>query len=102
MQMRGMVLLLRRKSELALTDLEAAYARDPNSTQLLLNIGWCKMFLGDPEGAVVHIERALRLDPRGFNRGNIHGVLGIASLYLGNHDETIGCLGLSIEENAMN
>ena len=102
LQIRGMVLLLRRKPELALPDLEAAYARDPNSTQLLLNIGWCKMFLGDPEGAKVHIEQVLRLDPRSFNRGNIHGVLGTANLYLGNYDEAIGCLRLSIEENAMN
>ncbi len=99
LQVRGIALLLRRKPELALSDLEAAYARDPNCTQLLINIGWCKMFLGDPEGAVVHIERALRLDPRGFNRGNLHGTVGTANLYLGNYDEAIRYLRLSIEEN---
>jgi TolB-like protein len=98
LQGRGIALLLRRKPELALVNLEAALARDPNSTQILLNIGWCKMFLGDPEGAVVHVGQALRLDPRGFNRGNMHGVLGTASLYLGNYDEAIHYLRLSIEE----
>ena len=99
LQVRGVALLLRRKPELALAILEAAHARDPNSTQLLLNIGWCKMFLGDPEGAVVHVKQALRLDPRGFNRGNNHAVLGTANLYLGNHDEAIRYLRLSIEEH---
>lgn len=50
LQVRGLALLLRRKPELALPDLEAAYARDPNSTQLLLNIGWCKRRIVETAG----------------------------------------------------
>ncbi|MGH8674955.1 MAG: tetratricopeptide repeat protein, partial [Burkholderiales bacterium] len=100
LQARGVLLVLRRKPELALTALETAYARDPNSTQVLLNLGWCKVFLGEPADAILHVERALRLDPRGFNRGNIHGVVGIANLYLGKFEAAIRYLKLSCDEIA--
>lgn len=102
LQTRGVALQLRRKPELALSKLELALARDPNSTQIMGDIGWCRMFIGDPQGAIFHVQKALRLDPYGRSRGNMHAVLGTANLYLGDDVEAIRCLRLSIEEDSTN
>lgn len=95
---RGVYLVARRKPEAALRVLEIARARDPNSTIALLNLGWCQVFLGNPEEAIAHVERALRLDPRGFNRANMHGVLGTSHLYLGRYEAAIRYLELICDE----
>ncbi|MGH8672745.1 MAG: adenylate/guanylate cyclase domain-containing protein, partial [Burkholderiales bacterium] len=98
---RGGLLLQRRKPELALPCFEAAHARDPNSTGILNSVGWCKIFLGDPEASISYVERALRLDPRGFLRGNMYGILGVAHLYLGKLDEAMRYLKLCCDEHRL-
>lgn len=81
--------MLRSKPELALPYLEAAHTKDPNSTPILRNLGWCTLFLGEPAQAITHLEQSLLLDPRGQGRGSVFGTTGVANLYLGNFDEAI-------------
>lgn len=96
---RGGLLLQRRKPELALPYFEAAHARDPNATGILNSVGWCKLFLGQPEASISYVERALRLDPRGFLRGGMYGILGVAYLYLAKSDEAIRYSRLCCDEH---
>ena len=99
MQCRGIWLQLCGKPALALLKLEEASARDPNSLYILQNIGWVKMFLGDPQGALAQLQQALRLDPRDRGRANTYSTMGTANLYLGNDEEAIRYLRLCIEEH---
>jgi len=96
---RGAYLIGRNKPELALPVLQAAHARDPNSAVILQNLGWCHVFLGEPEAAIACEERALTLDPRGFARANMHGVIGAACLYLGRYEDAIRSLSLTRDAN---
>jgi TolB-like protein/Tfp pilus assembly protein PilF len=93
MSTRGAVLVHQRKPEQAIAIIRRVLERDPNNTAALNNVGWCHMFLGEPAAAIECVEKALRLDPRGFNRSNMHGILGTAQLYLGDFDQAIRYLG---------
>ena len=94
LECQGALLVGRRRPDLAIEHWQAAHARDPNSTDTMMNLGWCHVFLGEPELAVSYIESALRRDPRGYNRANMHGTLGTAKLYLGRYEEAIRDLEL--------
>lgn len=59
----GRILLYRREFERASWYLERAQALCPNDAELLIQLAGCEAYLGLPELAVAHAERALRLNP---------------------------------------
>src|ERR1051325_4092241 len=69
--------------------LERALTLDPNSAWAWNRSGWLKSYLNDPETAIEHFERALRLSP--FDPMNFNAFLGIGGAHFvaGRYAETV-------------
>jgi adenylate cyclase len=73
-------------------ELETAIALNRNEAQAIFQLGQTMMWLGHPEAAIPHIEKAIRLNPHDPNSANFHRMLGLCHLYLGRVDEAIHLL----------
>jgi tetratricopeptide (TPR) repeat protein len=80
-------------------ELETAIALNRNNVPALRNLGATLMFLGQPEAAIPYIEKAMLLDPRGFNFNVSYLQLGRCHLLLGHVDEAIEFLSKSRAAN---
>jgi tetratricopeptide (TPR) repeat protein len=69
--------------------LETAIALDRNNARAYLQLGHTLRSLGQPEAAIPHIEKAIRLNPRDRNVGTFYFGLGQCHLLLGHVDEAI-------------
>jgi TolB-like protein/Tfp pilus assembly protein PilF len=70
-------------------ELEKAIALDPNNASAINQLGITLVFLGRPEAALPHVEKALRLNPRGQNVFYYYYWLGYCQLLMGHTDEAI-------------
>lgn len=68
---------------------ERAVILDHNNSAALYELGLVHMYLGHPEAAIPHIEKAIRLSPRDPFLSAMHYGLGRCRLYLGHLDEAI-------------
>ena len=68
---------------------EKAIALDPNDADAQNNLGRSLMLMGQPEAAIPHIDKALRLSPHDPNIGVYYWGLGVCHLVLGRVDEAI-------------
>jgi TolB-like protein/Tfp pilus assembly protein PilF len=71
---------------------EAAIALDHNNARAFHQLGLTMMFLGQPEAAVFHVEKAIRLNPHDANIADPYWALGACHLFLGHVDEAIDLL----------
>ena len=89
---RAMMGLLRRVQNRlgeAQAEVEAAIDLDRNNELALKQLGQILLFQGDPLAAIPHLEKAIRLNPRGPNLWSIQWPLGQCHLLLGHVDEAI-------------
>jgi adenylate cyclase len=64
-----------------------AIAVDRNNELALKQLGQIMLFQGDPAAGIPHLEKAIRLNPRGPNLWSIQWPLGQCHLLLGNVDD---------------
>ena len=90
----AMGLLRRSQNRLAeaQVELEMALAIDHNNAEALRLLATALLFLGEPEAAIPHLERAIRLNPRDPNLSGYLWPLGQCRLLLGQVDEAIPLL----------
>jgi adenylate cyclase len=72
---------------------EAAVALDRNNSWAYSELGTTLMYLGEPEAAIPHIEKAMRLNPGYPYIAGAYWGLGACHLLLGHVDEAIELLG---------
>ncbi|HEV8030231.1 MAG TPA: adenylate/guanylate cyclase domain-containing protein [Stellaceae bacterium] len=73
-------------------EFEAAIALDRNNARAYFNLGQTLVFLGQPEAAIPHIEKALRLNPYDPNVAAFYWSLGMCRLLLGDADRSVELL----------
>jgi tetratricopeptide (TPR) repeat protein len=73
-------------------ELETAIALDRNNARAFRQLGHTMMFLGQPQAAIPHIEKAVQLNPRDPNIAIEYRALGICGFFLGRVDEAIDLL----------
>ena len=73
-------------------ELEIAIATAPNSPIAYSQLGAALVFLGQPQAAVPHIEKSLRLAPHDRSTPINYSFLGLCHIMLGHTDEAIGFL----------
>jgi adenylate cyclase len=71
---------------------ETAIALDHNNARAFHQLGLTLKFLGQPEAAIPHIEKAIRLNPHDANIADPYWGLGTCHLFLGHVDEAIDLL----------
>jgi len=71
---------------------ETAIALDHNNSRAFHQLGLTLMFLGRPEAAIPHFEKAIRLNPHDANIADPYGGLGTCHLFLGHLDQAIELL----------
>jgi len=78
-----------RKLDLAAPFLEKALLIDPNSAWAWQRSGWLNMYLGNPQIAIEHFERSLRLSPLDPIKFNSYVGIGAAHADAGRYDEAV-------------
>ena len=73
-------------------EFESAIALDRNNARAYFNFGRTLFLLGQPEAAIPHIEKALRLNPYDPNAGNFYQSLGMIHLLLNDPDQAVELL----------
>jgi TolB-like protein/class 3 adenylate cyclase len=86
---RGQLLRAQGQYETAIPEYEAAIAANPNWVAAIANIGLCKFFTGDIEGAIPAQELAIRLSPRDWRLPNWYWRIGIVHLLQSRIDTAI-------------
>jgi tetratricopeptide (TPR) repeat protein len=71
-------------------ELEKAIALDRNNSGATLQLGVTLMFMGEPEAALPHVEKALRLNPRYQDVFYYYYWLGYCHLLMGHANEAVG------------
>jgi adenylate cyclase len=85
----GLLRRVQNRLSEAQAEVEVAIALDPNNELALKQLGQILLFQGDPRAAIPHLEKAIRLNPRGPNLWSIQWPLGQCHLLLGHVDEAI-------------
>jgi tetratricopeptide (TPR) repeat protein len=73
-------------------EFETAIALDPNAARAFLQLGNALLFMGQPEAAIPHVEKAIRLNPYDSNSSTFYLALGLCRICLGQVDEAINLL----------
>lgn len=76
----GAALTITHEFQRASVMLEKALMLDPNSAWAWNRSGWLRNYLDDPETAIQHFERSLRLSP--FDPMSFNGIMGIGCAHL--------------------
>ena len=88
----GMLRRLQNRLALSRVELETAIALDGNNARAFRQLGQTMMFLGQPEAAIPHIEKAIQLNPRDPNIAIEYRASGLCNLFLGRVEEAIDLL----------
>jgi len=73
-------------------EFETAIAQDRNFARAIFQLGLTLFFLGQPQAAIPHIEKAIRLNPHDSNLTAPYWGLGACHLLMGEADQAIGLL----------
>jgi adenylate cyclase len=73
-------------------EFETTIALDRNNARAHYNLGHTLALLGQPEAALPHIEKAIRLNPHDPNAANYYAQLGLCHLLLNEADRAIDFL----------
>jgi class 3 adenylate cyclase/TolB-like protein len=85
----GLLRRVQNRLSEAQAEVEIAIGLDRNNELALKQLGQILLFQGDPLAAIPHLEKAIRLNPRGPNLWSIQWPLGQCHLLLGQVDEAI-------------
>jgi TolB-like protein len=88
----GLLRRMQNRSTEARVEWETAIALDRNNSWAYYELGVTVMYLGQPEAAIPHIEKAMRLNPGYPNIAEYFWGLGACQLLLGHVDEAIELL----------
>jgi len=86
----GRIQLFWREFERASWYFDRALALCPNDSELLVQLSICEVFMGRPDIALDHVERAMRLNP--YYPSAWHGIAAFALLLLRRFDEAFTAL----------
>jgi TolB-like protein/DNA-binding response OmpR family regulator len=67
--------------------IDRALALNPNLAVAWYHSAWVRIFLGEPDVAIGHLERAMRLSPLDPRIGLMEGAMAFAHFFAGRHDE---------------
>ena len=87
--MMGLLRRVQNRLGEAQAEVEMAIILDRNNELALKQLGQILLFQGDPLAGIPHLEKAIRLNPRGPNLYSIQWPLGQCHLLLGHVDEAI-------------
>ena len=73
-------------------EFETAITLDRNNARAYFNLGQTLIFLGHPQAAIPHIEKAIRLNPFDRNAASFYWCLGMCHLLLADADQAIELL----------
>jgi len=85
----GLLRRVQNRLSEAQAEVQMAIALDRNSELALKQLGQILLFRGEPLAAIPHLEKAIRLNPRGPNLWSIQWPLGQCHLLLGRVEEAI-------------
>jgi len=85
----GLLRRVQNRLREAQAEVEMAIALDRNNELALKQLGQILLFQGEPAAAIPHLEKAIRLNPRGANLWSIQWPLGQCHLLLGQVDEAV-------------
>ena len=80
--------------------LDRALALNPNHAGALINSGWTKAFLGEPDMAIKYVTDAMRLSPLDPMSFRSLGALALAHFVAGRYDEASLWAGKALQERA--
>ena len=80
--------------------LDRALALSPNHAGALINSGWTKAFLGEPDVAVQHVADAMRLSPLDPMSFRTMGAMAFAHFVAGRYDEASAWAEKALRERA--
>jgi adenylate cyclase len=86
------------KFELGLAAIEKALALDPNSAWAWLRSGWANHYVGNPDRAIEHFQRSMRLSPLDPMHFNALAGIGAAHFAKGAYDEAARWLEHALRE----
>jgi len=78
--------------------IDRALELDPNLAAAWHFSGWVSVYLGEPERAIEHQSRALRLSPFDPLRGNMQAAAAYAHLFAGRYEEAVACARSAIRD----
>ena len=79
--------------------IERALELNPNLAGTWLNSGWVRVWLGEPEVAIEHLARAMRLSPLDPILFRMQGAIASAHLFAGRYDEASSWAEKALREN---
>jgi TolB-like protein/Tfp pilus assembly protein PilF len=83
----------------AMAFIERALVLNPNSAQTWLNSGWVRIWRGEPEIAIDHVARAMRLSPLDPIRFRMLGATASSHFFAGRYDEASSWAEKALQEN---
>jgi TolB-like protein/Flp pilus assembly protein TadD len=95
----GLMHMLRGDFARAVLANETAVSLDRNLAQAHSNLGNSLVHLGKARQAIAPLEQALRLDPDGPQLGAFLSAMGLARLFLGQHDAAAECFARARASN---
>jgi TolB-like protein/class 3 adenylate cyclase/Tfp pilus assembly protein PilF len=78
--------------------IERALMLNPNFAAAWLFLGWTKVWLGQPDVAIEHLERALRLSPLGRGIAGTQAAVATAHFFAGRYDKASAWAGRLLRE----
>jgi adenylate cyclase len=76
-------------------ELEIAIGLAPNNVRAISQLGITLAFLGQPQSAISHLERSLRLAPHDLNTPVNQAIQGLCRILLGDIDGAVDCLRMA-------
>jgi adenylate cyclase len=80
--------------------LDRALALNPNHAGALINSGWTKAFLGEPDTAIKHVTDAMRLSPLDPMSFRALGAIALAHFVAGRYDEASSWAAKALQARA--
>ncbi len=80
--------------------IDRALALNPNFAWAWLFSGWTRVWLGEPEMALEHVARAMRLSPHDPHIFNMHAATACAHFFAGRYADASSWAGMALREQS--
>jgi len=78
--------------------IDRALALNPNLAAAWVYSGWARMWLGEPDTAIEHLARAMRLSPLDPLIGFMQSATAHAHFFAGRYDMASSCAGMALQD----